>query len=113
MFVDDDVMKQLLRETPQGLIKFQMYSKKDEQRFTDRRLNRIKNKNTIPLGPWAHTVIEGTINLTSIIGVPIITKVKQEGIIPSHPPFIFRSKDSKLHDDFDYHKFHCFRSPGR
>ena len=53
-------MKQLLRETPQGLIKFQMYTKKDEQRFTDRRLNRIKNKNTIPLGPWAHTVIEGT-----------------------------------------------------
>ena len=52
-------MKQLLRESPQGLIKFQMYSKKDEQRFTDRRLNRIKNKNTIPLGPWAHTVIEG------------------------------------------------------
>ena len=60
--LDDDVMKQLLRETPQGLIKFQMYSssKKDEQRFKDRRLNRIKNKNTIPLGPWAHTVVEGT-----------------------------------------------------
>ena len=36
-----------------------MYTKKDEQRFTDRRLNRVKNKNTIPLGPWAHTVIEG------------------------------------------------------
>ena len=53
-------MKQLLRETPQGLIKFQMYSKKDEQRYTDRRLNRVKNKNAIPLGPWAHTVIEGT-----------------------------------------------------
>lgn len=64
MFLDDDVMKQLLRETPQGLIKFQMYSssKKDEQRFKDRRLNRIKNKNTIPLGPWAHTVVEGTWN---------------------------------------------------
>ena len=60
--LDDDVMKQLLRETPQGLIKFQMYSssKKDEQRFKDRRLNRIKNKNTIPVGPWAHTVVEGT-----------------------------------------------------
>ena len=57
---DDEVMKQLLRESPQGLIKFQMYSKKDEQRYTDRRLNRIKNKNAIPLGPWAHTVIEGT-----------------------------------------------------
>lgn len=56
---DDEVMKQLLRETPQGLIKFQIYSKKDEQRFADRRLNRVKNKNAIPLGPWAHTVIEG------------------------------------------------------
>ena len=56
---DDEVMKQLLRETPQGLIKFQMYSKKDEQRFSDRRLNRVKNKNSIPLGPWAHTIIEG------------------------------------------------------
>lgn len=59
---DDEVMKQLLRETPQGLIKFQIYSKKDEQRFADRRLNRVKNKNAIPLGPWAHTVIEGFFN---------------------------------------------------
>ena len=59
LFPDDEVMKQLLRESPQRLIKFQMYSKKDEQRFTDRRLNRVKNKNAIPLGPWAHTVIEG------------------------------------------------------
>lgn len=59
---DDEVMKQLLRETPQGLIKFQIYSKKDEQRFADRRLNRVKNKNAIPLGPWAHTVIEGLFN---------------------------------------------------
>lgn len=59
---DDEVMKQLLRETPQGLIKFQIYSKKDEQRFVDRRLNRVKNKNAIPLGPWAHTVIEGLFN---------------------------------------------------
>ena len=65
MFPDDEVMKQLLRETPQGLIKFQMYSKKDEQKhldeehFADRRLNRVKTKNVIPLGPWAHTVMEG------------------------------------------------------
>ena len=54
-------MTKLLKECPQGLIKFQMYSKKDEQRFTDRRLNRIKNKNTIPLGPWAHTIVEGSV----------------------------------------------------
>ena len=29
------------------------------------------------------------------------------------PHLDFRSKDTELHDDFDYHKFHCFRSPGR
>ncbi|XP_048584229.1 cation channel sperm-associated protein 2 isoform X2 [Nematostella vectensis] len=56
--VDDAAMDDLLRENPQGLIKFQMYSKKDEQKFHDRRLNRVKNKNSIPLGPWAHTVVE-------------------------------------------------------
>lgn len=50
-------MHKLLKETPQGLVKFQLYSKKDEQRFHDRRLNRVKNKNSIPLGPWAHTVV--------------------------------------------------------
>ena len=67
-------MKELLRNTPEGLIKFQMYSKKDEQRFTDRRLNRVKNKNTIPLGPWAHTVIEGkSISFKPYISAETIT----------------------------------------
>ncbi|EDO37246.1 predicted protein [Nematostella vectensis] len=61
--VDDAAMDDLLRENPQGLIKFQMYSKKDEQKFHDRRLNRVKNKNSIPLGPWAHTVVEGQHNI--------------------------------------------------
>ena len=54
-------MNKMLKESPQGLIKFQMYSKKEEQKFGDRRLNRLKNKNSIPLGPWAHTVVEGRI----------------------------------------------------
>ncbi|KXJ25905.1 Cation channel sperm-associated protein 2 [Exaiptasia diaphana] len=55
--LDDAVMEKLLKESPLGLVKFQLYSKKDEQRFHDRRLNRVKNKNSIPLGPWAHTVV--------------------------------------------------------
>jgi hypothetical protein len=56
-FKDESVMESLLKESPQGLVKFQLYTKKDEQRFHDRRLNRVKNKNSIPLGPWAHTVV--------------------------------------------------------
>lgn len=55
-------MEKLLKESPQGLVKFQLYSKKDEQRFHDRRLNRVKNKNSIPLGPWAHTVVVSKFN---------------------------------------------------
>lgn len=57
-FAEDEVMYKLLKESPHALIKFQMYSKKEEQKFGDRRLNRLKNKNSIPLGPWAHTVVE-------------------------------------------------------
>lgn len=55
-------MHSLLKDNPQGLIKFQLYTKKDEQRFHDRRLNRVKNKNRIPLGPWAHTVVVSEYN---------------------------------------------------
>ncbi|XP_068752581.1 cation channel sperm-associated protein 2-like [Montipora capricornis] len=88
---DDDVMKQLLRETPQGLIKFQMYSKKDEQRFTDRRLNRIKNKNTIPLGPWAHTVIEDP-RIQNFMMILIITNSIALGVQAE----ISKVKDSSL-----------------
>ncbi|KAK3733236.1 hypothetical protein QZH41_002002 [Actinostola sp. cb2023] len=68
-------MDALLKDSPQGLIKFQLYSKKDEQRFHDRRLNRVKNKNSIPLGPWAHTVVvkvmkfsSGTASELAVIG---------------------------------------------
>ena len=110
-------MKQLLRESPQGLIKFQMYSKKDEQRFTDRRLNRIKNKNTIPLGPWAHTVIEGIAitfsseNIRRAFNNSHVESVRYLSTLCFH--FASRSKDAELHDDFDYHKFYCFGGPGR
>ncbi|XP_015753936.1 PREDICTED: cation channel sperm-associated protein 2-like [Acropora digitifera] len=90
---DDDVMKQLLRETPQGLIKFQMYSssKKDEQRFKDRRLNRIKNKNTIPLGPWAHTVVEDP-RIQNFMMILIITN----SIVLGVQAEISKLKDSSL-----------------
>ena len=110
-------MKQLLRESPQGLIKFQMYSKKDEQRFTDRRLNRIKNKNTIPLGPWAHTVIEGiaiTFSSENISAfITLVWKVCENRLLFFFFHFVTRSKDAELHDDLDNHKFYCFGSPGR
>lgn len=116
LIADDNVMKQLLRESPQGLIKFQMYSKKDEQRFTDRRLNRIKNKNTIPLGPWAHTVIEGIAITKSVLKISVLFTTRVWKVCESRLPFFHfatRSKDAKLHDDLDNHKFHCFGSPGR
>ncbi|PFX34971.1 Cation channel sperm-associated protein 2 [Stylophora pistillata] len=89
---DDEVMKQLLRETPQGLIKFQVYSKKDEQRFTDRRLNRVKNKNAIPLGPWAHTVIEDP-RIQNLMMILIITN----SIVLGVQAEISKIEDSSLH----------------
>ena len=55
---DPVIMEKLLKESPHSLVKFQVCAKREEIMFNDRRLNRVRNKNRIPFGPWAHSVIE-------------------------------------------------------
>ena len=50
-------MADMLRESPHALVKFQVYTTKVEYTYEDRRLNRVKTKNTIPFGPWARMVV--------------------------------------------------------
>ncbi len=58
-FLDDTSMSDMMRNFPNALVKFELYSHSEEMRYRDKRLNRIKTKNTIPLGPWAKQVVEG------------------------------------------------------
>ena len=48
----------MLKETPHALVKFQVYTSKGETTYDDRRLNRVKTRNTIPFGPWARMIHE-------------------------------------------------------
>ena len=57
-FPDPVIMEKLLKESPFSLVKFQVYAKREEMKFNDRRLNRVRNKNRIPFGPWARNVTE-------------------------------------------------------
>ena len=57
-FPDPVIMEKLLKESPFSLVKFQVYAKREEMKFNDRRLNRVRNKNRIPFGPWARSVTE-------------------------------------------------------
>eukprot|EP00794_Sanderia_malayensis_P009747 gene9747-10744_t len=62
-YYSDDVkqdasMDSMMKSFPNALVKFETYSKTEEMIYTDRRLNRIKTKNTIPFGPWAKMVVE-------------------------------------------------------
>ena len=51
------IMEDMLRESPHALVKFQVYTAKVECTYEDRRLNRVKTKNTIPFGPWARMIV--------------------------------------------------------
>ncbi|XP_065060530.1 cation channel sperm-associated protein 2-like isoform X2 [Rhopilema esculentum] len=51
-------MKDMMRSCPNALVKFQVYNKENDATYADKRLNRIKTKNTIPLGPWAKMIVE-------------------------------------------------------
>jgi hypothetical protein len=58
-FLDPEIMDKLLKESPFSLVKFQV-SRREEIKFNDRRLNRVRNKSRIPFGPWARSVAEST-----------------------------------------------------
>lgn len=48
-----------MRTSPNALVKFEVYNERENPTYKDKRLNRIKTKNTVPMGPWAKMVVEG------------------------------------------------------
>ena len=67
-------MDKLLKESPFSLVKFQVYSKREEMKFNDRRLNRVRNKNRIPFGPWARTVADSTYAIVTLLSKYVFKK---------------------------------------
>ena len=51
-------MNEMMRTCSNALVKFQVYDRGEDATYADKRLNRIKTKNTIPMGPWAKMVVE-------------------------------------------------------
>lgn len=51
----------MLIEAPHQLVKFRVYKREGltAEGGLDRRLTRVKNKNKLPLGVWARSVLEG------------------------------------------------------
>ena len=81
----EELMDKMLKENPHGLVKFQVYSTKEETTYEDRRLNRVKTKNAIPFGPWAKMIVESNFHFYSyyvqyhiiyLIDAPFIVKNK-------------------------------------
>eukprot|EP00163_Fabomonas_tropica_P029382 TRINITY_DN626_c0_g1_i17.p1 TRINITY_DN626_c0_g1~~TRINITY_DN626_c0_g1_i17.p1 ORF type:complete len:136 (-),score=0.57 TRINITY_DN626_c0_g1_i17:539-946(-) len=56
--------KRMLREAPGQLIKFKLFKRyaimHQGQQEKDKRLTRIRNINTLPIGVWAHWLIQRT-----------------------------------------------------
>ena len=71
VILDDKNMHEMMRNSPNALVKFEVYSKNEVMKYTDKRLNRIKTKNAIPLGPWAKMVVESILLLLNnvLLGV--------------------------------------------
>ena len=63
---DGEILRKMLLEAPHQLIKFKVYRHDGETAETnvDRRLTRVKNKNKLPLGVWARSVVEGQCDAT-------------------------------------------------
>ena len=60
-WADPDKMASMMKNHPDGLVRFQVYTDKEKKMVTvnDRRKNRVKNKNTTKpsLDLWAHWVV--------------------------------------------------------
>ena len=54
-------LEKVLLENPEQMIKFKVYKREEIEEIdadVDRRLNRVKNQNKLPLGVWASWVVE-------------------------------------------------------
>ncbi|XP_014667579.1 PREDICTED: cation channel sperm-associated protein 2-like isoform X2 [Priapulus caudatus] len=62
--ITDKLARKIMKDSPHGLVKFQVYSSRDKDSVThnDRRKNRVKNKNARfpPIDLWAHWVLNST-----------------------------------------------------
>ncbi|XP_071964703.1 cation channel sperm-associated protein 2-like isoform X2 [Antedon mediterranea] len=68
---DSEFLNQVMLDNANELIKFQVYSSKDKSQIqmSDRRKNRVKNKNSKnpPLDMWAHFVLESSLFQNSML----------------------------------------------
>lgn len=55
---DANKMDEMMRTCSNALVKFQVYTHGGDTAYADRRLNRIKTKSSIPMGPWAKMVVQ-------------------------------------------------------
>ena len=79
-----DVMEQpkmvkMMMTRPQGLVRFQVYTNKEEKQLTigDRRRNRVKNKNSKnpPIDLWANWVVNSALFQNSILVLILLNSV--------------------------------------
>lgn len=60
-YTESGTLDKVLLDTPEQMIKFKVY-KRDEigevDCQVDRRLNRVKNQNKLPVGVWASWIVE-------------------------------------------------------
>lgn len=57
---DPQILEKILLENPDQMVKFKAYQREalPDASIIDRRLTRVKNKNRLPVGVWAHWVVE-------------------------------------------------------
>lgn len=63
---DPQILEKVLLENPDQMVKFKVYQREvlPDASIIDRRLTRVKNKNRLPVGVWAHWVVESISYLT-------------------------------------------------
>ena len=76
---EESNMAKVLLEEPQQLIKFKNFKRNPVEivlnQSIDRRLTRVKNQNSLPIGSWAHWVSSQTLWLNFMLGLIIINSI--------------------------------------
>ena len=64
-FTDSTILENLLADAPDQAIKFKVYKREQIPEITiDRRLTRVRNQNRLPIGVWAHWIVESILVYT-------------------------------------------------
>ncbi|KAI9140414.1 Ion transport protein-domain-containing protein [Paraphysoderma sedebokerense] len=73
---DPKTLLSILRGNPDQLIKFNVFRRQNQKpKEVDRRLRRIKNKGTVPLGSWATWLVNKDIFHNTILGVIVLNSI--------------------------------------